>query len=158
MSDDAEAPAAEVEDDGFREEEWVYLGPMKGGFRWRDDVRGETYAFGKVKGRVFGGIYRIQALRADGDALSALPDAAWTGRRAEDAAQVEVRARAAETALALKRREASASRTQLLDDAVAPLVAIASGLMSSTDRAALIQYVTAKVYGAPSPTTKRKGA
>lgn len=148
---------SDAQDQERVEEEWTYIGVSPtGGQLWRDPY-GETLNYAKLKGRIYGGIYLAQVARGpEPDRVSVLIDPPWSGRRAEDAAAIEVTARRREVEAAAQRMHRNASRTATLDVMIAPIVDLAAGMIKTTDRTALIEYISAKVYGAQRPRPTRR--
>jgi hypothetical protein len=144
----------EQEEPEFEVEEWVYLGPhstMAASYRWRDP-NGQVLTYGKLRGRVFGAIYQIRVQRGPEDNVRVLRETTWAGRMAEDAATIEARALEVEARLKVKRLEANTSRTATIDEAIAPLLELAGSIKSMSDRRALLDYITARVYQAKPPS------
>lgn len=132
----------------FVTEEWTYLGPHPtGGFMWRD-ASGAMLTYSKVRARVFGAVYNVKVQRGPGDSVRVHREVMWAGRMAEDAATIEARALDTEARQKVKRLEASTSRTSTLDEAIAPLLELAAGMRNMSDRRALLDYVTSRVYAA----------
>jgi hypothetical protein len=145
---------AEPDEPSFLAEEWTYLGPhptMAASFRWRD-AGGSILTYGKLRGRVFGAVYEVQVQRGPEDSIRVLRDTKWAGRMAEDSATIEVQALEIEARLKVKRLEANTSRTATIDEAIAPLLELAGAIKAMSDRRALLDYITARVYQAKPPT------
>jgi hypothetical protein len=144
MSETEAAPAS-----NFVEEEWTYMGPSStttGAFVWRDGD-GHRMVYKKFRARVFGGLHTIRVERVDSHTyVSGEP--VYTGRQSEDAGQIQITALDVERRLRTKRLEANTSRTQTIDEAIAPLLELAGGIRSMSDRRALLDYITARVYTA----------
>jgi hypothetical protein len=129
-------------------EEWVYLGPsatLFGSHRWRD-AAGAAMSF-KRKARVFGGIHVVKAERT-ADSVTLYGEPEFTGRLADDAALLQTVAMHAEASVKRERLARSTSRTGAIDSALEPLLDIARGYKTFGDRKALLDYVTARIYGA----------
>lgn len=143
-----ETPETASDEPEFVTERWVYLGPHGGSAShvWRDPSE-QKLVYDKLKARIFGGIYSVQVRRQD-DSVRVLRDVTWTGERAEDAAAIEVQARKTEVMNARIRLEKNSSRHATIDEAIEPLIEIAANLISTTDRAALAEYVTSKIHAA----------
>ncbi len=138
-------------DGDFKPERWVFLGqsPSKpNSFRWRDEA-GQVLHFGKVKGRIPGGIYTVQVHRCGAEDMSAMQDPSWTGERAEDAAAIQLTAKRVEDAHRRKAMEKNTSRMADIDEALAPLLELAAPLLTA-DRETLLAYVTRKVWAQPT--------
>lgn len=129
-----------------RQEEWVYLGQERneGIYLWRDP-EGVTLRYKRLKARVFGGIYRIAVTRRE-EKILVNPDVSFTGKMADDAAAIQAKALASEVQLKTIRLERNTSRTQDLDEALEPLLDIVRKLKNYGDRAAILEYITRKVY------------
>ncbi len=130
-------------------ERWVYLGQYQHGTKighaWRD-AAGETRRFQKVKGRIHGAYYQVQVVRA-ADSISVYGEAVYLGDWAPDRAQIQLEAEERLRRIKVGQLERSTTRSAALDEALEPLLEIATRLLPD-ERRALVDYVTAKVYGA----------
>jgi hypothetical protein len=141
-----------TEQENRTDEQWICMGRRWNGKQlytlWRR-ADGIENGYQKLPG-IPGGEYSISTGLEDGNRvvwgnptyvrradISLDEIAAW--RTSDQAAYAEDRQRLL---------EASAKRTNELDDALKPLLEIAARLKSWGDKDALVRYVTAKVYGA----------
>jgi hypothetical protein len=142
----------EPEDDGFAPEEWVYLGQCRlqgggTGHEWRTPD-GKPVVYAKLKARVLGGVYQLNVRRTDERVTVQPGTLSYSGHQVEDAAAIQLIGMEAERKIKVKRLEANTSRTAQLDEALAPLLELARGLKTYSDRRALLDYVASKVANA----------
>lgn len=132
-------------------ETWVYLGTRldrdkKAVHAWRDND-GETRIFGKLKAAVVGGGYTIDVERRDDGGVTVSPSTlSYIGACAADLDAIVLEHRAALKALEAARLERSTARRDVLEDAIAPLLELASRTQSHAGKAALVEYVTRRIY------------
>jgi hypothetical protein len=132
-------------------EQWVYMGvhPTAAGTHLWRTPNNEQLAYKKLTSRAIGGVHTLRVERKDDHIYVLGGDVPrWSGEFAEDSAAIQLQAASREDALRIKRLMNNTSRMQTIDDALAPLLEIASSLPIHTDRDTLVQYVTRRIYAA----------
>lgn len=133
-------------------ETWTYAGVReRNGKRWYAwvDADGEEMLWGKLKAGVIGGRYEVPVTR-DGEHVSALLSISYVDMTADSVtvAGYTARAVAASTRLSQLARERSDAKRNALDEAMAPLIAVARTLRTGPEREALIAHVIRKISAA----------
>lgn len=146
--DDVEATQEEA--DGYAPIRLVFIGPHeRGGWAWRREGEQGLSIWKKLRGRVPGGIYTVDAKSAGESSLFVLPATLrYTGENADDAAALQLEARDAEARIALKRLETNTSRTGVIDETLGDLLELAGKLKTYDQRFALAQYVRDQIMKA----------
>lgn len=140
------------EEPKYETERWTYLGTRvisnKRMYGWRD-VYGRQMSWAKLKAGSPGGIYLVQARReVKGEETSTftLGDPTYTGDRADDAAIIQAKHWENETRLS-RLKQAREDKAAELEEALAPIRAIARNTKMPMDRAALVALVVQRLYG-----------
>jgi hypothetical protein len=150
--------AAETTEPGYTAETWRWMGERvgaKGDRRnvWQDPAGEALYFAAKpsTAGGVVGGYYTAAVQRHD-DAkslsLRSVQFARPPGRGDALADQWRAEDRAAKARVSARRRERDAARANELDEALAPLLAIAANLRTHADQEALMMLVLRKMNNA----------
>jgi hypothetical protein len=127
------------------DEVWTYAGRRESNgkryYAWHDS-QGEERFYAKVSAGTVGGKYAVMVTR-DGERVSIYPEPRYTGEKVDEPTRQEMEALdiAAMALLAAQARERNDARHRALDDAVAPLVAIAAKLRFGHERDAFLAYV-----------------
>lgn len=132
-------------------ESWTYLGAFRGDktatvHGWRDRLE-RVYYFAKVKAPVVGGVYEVRVRRGS-DAVSVVGTVGRFVGVADDRDVLTLEAQDRATELESDRLQRRLARDDALEDAVAPLVALAARTKSYGARQALIAYVTRRILQA----------
>lgn len=132
-------------------ESWTYLGVRvddkgKPIHAWRDSAR-VTRLFTALKASVVGGGYSLDVEHKDGDGVVVSPSTMkFMGVHAPDADVIQLEHKAAQKRLEAARLERSGSRHDALEEAIAPLLELAGRTKSHASKAALVDYVTRRIY------------
>jgi hypothetical protein len=138
-------------------ETWVYGGIRvdsdgKRCHAWIDPA-GEDHWFSRTgAGMAVGSCYTVEVSRHDGTLrLHGVPE--YAGSAANDATRraLWTEHTLAQTQLETIRAERDARRRNALDEAIAPLMQVASGLRTAAQRDALAAYVIRKLHNAWNP-------
>lgn len=150
-------PTPEDHNDGYAYERWTYIGrrlsprgkPM---LVWLD-TDGEKHWFaltGRIKMPVVGGVYQLPVNRQpDGGGLRSRLSQAEFQEVHHDNVHIgrwQTADLTAATELARIRLEASARRRNALDEALAPVLDIATGLRSYADKETLARYAARRIH------------
>jgi hypothetical protein len=131
------------------EETWTYAGRReakgKRYYVWLDASGAERY-YAKVPATSVGGRYIIK-VRNEGERVIVLSDPVYLGDRVDVEARLTMEAQdlVAVARLAGLARERSDSRKAALDEALAPLIAIAANLKFGHERDAFLAYVIRRI-------------
>jgi hypothetical protein len=153
---DTDEASSETTEPEYTPEQWVYLGvhPDKStSYMWRTPTE-ETlvYAHKDMRSRALGGVHVIAVRRVD-EHIYVSGGPSWTGEWAEDSAQIQLTSERREANLRAKKLLANTSRLATIDEALAPLLEVASRTMP-LDRDTLVTYVTRRLYATPTPRRK----
>ena len=139
-----------MSEEEFTVERWINAGrrfwPDSGKLvdAWRDPS-GKELHYDKLNGSP-GGEYDIKVSRGEGTRVSGTPVFRQMHTDRDQVMAWQVQDRKAQDELARHRLEKNAKRMSELDEAMEPILAIARRLRSTSDRAALANYIAAKIH------------